>query len=91
MSIYKNKNILDKSNVLLEDGKLTYLNTEEIKNDNLFKSAKYIDYGLLGVTKAFLKKHAFILNQKSSLKHFQSKLSNLKASTFYFKYCLFCK
>ena len=58
MSIYKNKEGLDKNNVLYEDNKLIYYNSESNFNSSItYKN--YIDYGLLGIHKLFLKTYLF--------------------------------
>ena len=76
MSIYKNEEGLDKNNVLYKDNKLIYYNSESNSNNNItYKN--YIDYGLLGVHKLFLKKHICFLKENESLKNFQEKMSNL--------------
>ena len=77
MSIYKNNESLDKNNVLYKDSKLTYYNSESNLNNKNIAFANYIDYGLMGIHKVFLKKHISFLKENESLKHFQEKISNL--------------
>ena len=77
MSIYKNNESLDKNNVLYKEKKLTYYNSESNLNNKNISLANYIDYGLLGIHKLFLKKHICFLKENASLKHFQEKISNL--------------
>ena len=77
MSIYKNHEDLDKNNVLYKDNKLIYYNSESNFNNKNIKYTNYIDYGLLGIHKLFLKKHICFLKENESLKHFQEKISNL--------------
>ena len=75
MSIYKNNEDLDKNNVLYKDNKLIYYNSESNFNNKNIKYTNYIDYGLLGIHKLFLKKHICFLKENESLKHFQEKIS----------------
>ena len=77
MSIYNNKNILDKNNVFLKNKKLIYFNSESNHNLEKIKSANFIDYGLLGIHKAFLIRHLDYLKKNSNLKFFQEKISYL--------------
>lgn len=84
MTIYRNLEGLDKNNVLYKNGKLLYFNSEsEINHENI-KSSNYIDYGLLGIHKPFLKKYINFLKEDASLKNFQEKISNLNLIKPYF-------
>ena len=84
MSIYKNEEGLDNNNVLYKDEKLNYFNTESNLNLKNIKSSNYIDYGLLGIKKSFLKRYIYFLKENASLKHFQEKISNLNLIKPYF-------
>ena len=77
MSIYKNVEDLDKNNVLYKDSKLIYYNSESNSNNKNIAYSNYIDYGLLGIHKSFLKTHICFLKENESLKHFQEKISYL--------------
>ena len=75
MSIFDNKNNLDKNNVLYDNKSLIYYNSESPKNHNKIFDANFIDYGLLGMHKKFVDKYIGILSENESLKYYQEKLS----------------
>ena len=75
MSIYSNKQNLDKNNVYFDNTKLLYFNTEDQRNLKKIFSANFIDYGLLGIKKSFIYKNIELLKGHHNLKSFQEKLS----------------
>lgn len=77
MSIYNNKNELGSNNVFYDIDNLIYYNSESKINFKKIDNLNYIDYGLLGMHKLFLKKHIKYLKENENLKHFQEKISYL--------------
>ncbi len=77
MSIFDNKNNLDKNNVFYKNNKLIYFNSESKNNIEKIKSSNFIDYGLLGIQKSFLMENLEILKTNECLKFFQESLSYL--------------
>ena len=59
---------------------LKFVKAENSKSFDLGFEKNYIDYGLLGINKLFLKKHINTLRDNSSLKYFQEKISHLNKS-----------
>ena len=77
MSVFDNKNNLDKNNVFFKNNKLIYFNSESKNNIEKIKSANFIDYGLLGIQKSFIMENLEILKSNECLKFFQESLSHL--------------
>ena len=77
MSIYENKNNLETNNVFYKGDKLFYFNSESKRKIKKSYPLNYIDYGLIGMHKSFLKKNIKILKKNENLKHFQEELSCL--------------